>query len=116
MNDICESGSDTTKRVRELNDRFRGTLQGGAVIFTSGILALGPTLEAAILEAVRTFHDFDTDNDPYGEHDFGRIVIGNHEILFKFDYYDLTRAYHSDDPANSEITERVLTIMLACEY
>ena len=38
------------------------------------------------------------------------------KVFFKLDYFDLTGAMHSEDPADPSKTERVLTIMLASEY
>jgi len=50
------------------------------------------------------------------EHDFGSFEIDGERFFFKLDYYDLTRAYLSTDPADPAVTERVMTIMLADEY
>ena len=69
-----------------------------------------------ILKAVSEFSDFTPDNDPYGEHDFGALNVEGHRIYFKIDYYDRDLIYGSPDPANPEVTTRVLTIMLASEY
>ena len=102
--------------IRDLNDWFRCTLEGGAVLLTAGVIALGCEAQARIIEAVRTFDDFTPDNDPHGEHDFGALDVEGERIFFKLDYYDPTRAMHSDDPADPSKTERVLTIMLASEY
>lgn len=116
MNKTRHSAADAAMQIRELNDQFRKTLEGGAVLFTSGILALGPRAEATILEAIRMFNAFNADNDPYGEHDFGRVVVEGNEIFFKIDYYDRMRAHLADDPADPDATERVMTVMLASEY
>ena len=50
------------------------------------------------------------------EHDFGAIDLDGERFFFKIDYFDLTRALYSTDPADPAVTERVLTIMLASEY
>jgi hypothetical protein len=67
-----------------------------------------------MLEAVANFDRFDEDNDPYGEHDFGALEIEGERLFFKIDYYDQSLSAHSPDA--SEVTKRVLTIMLAEEY
>ena len=110
------NNSAQTKSIRDLNDWFRCTLEGGNVLLTAGIVALGEDMQARIIEAVRTFDDFTPDNDPHGEHDFGSFEIDGERIFFKLDYYDLTRAMHSENPTDPSLTERVLTIMLASEY
>ena len=102
--------------IRDLNDWFRCTLEGGAVLLTAGIVALGDETQARIIDAVRTFDEFTSENDPHGEHDFGALEVEGERIYFKLDYYDLTRAMHSEDAADPSATERVLTIMLASEY
>ena len=105
-----------TATIRALNDRFRQTLQGGTVLVTAGIIALGAEAQAEIIAAVRDFDAFSPDNDPWGEHDFGSIEVAGERVFFKIEYYDLTRAMHSEDPADPSKTERVMTIMLASEY
>lgn len=79
---------------------------------TRGILGLAE-LEGLIL-AVRDFDDFTTDNDPYGEHDFGAIDWQGERTLWKIDYYDQSLTY-GEDPLSPEC-QRVLTVLLASEY
>ena len=105
-----------TEAIRALNDSFRRTLQGGAVVLTAGIVALGAEAQARIIAAVQAFDDFNDDNDPWGEHDFGSFEVDGEQVFFKLDYFDPIRAMHSEDPTDPSITERVLTIMLASEY
>ncbi|MEL6929213.1 MAG: DUF3768 domain-containing protein [Cyanobacteria bacterium J06600_6] len=83
---------------------------------TRGIQALPPQDRLAILGLVRTFNDFSEDNDPYGEHDFGAIEHNDSRIFWKIDYYDKSLQYGSEDPTDPDVTERVMTIMLANEY
>lgn len=103
-------------RIRELNDQLRKTLSGGQIMLTNGVIALGQEAQAMIIEALKRYEDFDVDNDPYGEHDFGMIVVDGRELLFKIDYYDRELTYHSPDPADPSVTTRVITVMLADEY
>ncbi len=110
------SATSRTHRIRDLNDAFRTTLEGGRCIFTPGVSDLGIPFSTAALAAVRTFSEFTADNDPYGEHDFGVFQIGEERLFWKIDYYDLSLEYGSKDPADTSQTKRVLTIMLAEEY
>ncbi len=72
-------------RIRALNDALLTSLIGGRVMLTQGVAALGQEAQRQIIEALRRYDDFDADNDPYGEHDFGMIVAQGHELLFKID-------------------------------
>jgi hypothetical protein len=42
--------------------------------------------------------------------------VAGSKIFWKIDYFDLKLKWHSPDAANPDVTHRVLTIMLACEY
>ncbi len=102
--------------LRALNDRLRITLTGGLVSVTPGIMSLGDEIQLQVLQALARFDAFNESNDPYDEHDFGRFEVEGHVILFKIDAYDLTLRYASPNPADSSVTTRVLTLMLADEY
>jgi hypothetical protein len=116
MTDHCRFANPPTDRIRILNDAFRTSLTGGSVMVTRAVAALGTEIQHEILVALRRYDDFDADNDPYGEHDFGMIAAQGHEILFKIDYYDQDLVRHSPDPSDPAVTHRVLTIMLAEDY
>jgi Protein of unknown function (DUF3768) len=107
---------DKAMRIRELNDSLRRTFVGGKVILTSGVESLPPDAKAKVLQAVRSFDAFDTDNDPHKEHDFGSFDIDGGTFFFKVDYYSPDLQGGSEDPADPEETTRVLTIMFASEY
>ncbi len=103
-------------RIRELNDSFRRTFIGGRVMLTQGVDTLDDDLKAEVLNTVQQYDRFDQDNDPYAEHDFGNLQIGDQRLFFKIDYYSADMRFGSEDPANPIQTNRVLTIMLAEEY
>jgi len=105
-----------TNRIRALNDALRQTLTGGRAVLTPGVAALGQAAVARIIKTIAVFDDFCAANDPYGEHDYGAFEAEGHTIFFKIDYFDTALTYHSPDPGDPAVTERVLTIMLAEEY
>lgn len=107
---------NASTRICELNDAFRRTFVGGKVMLTAGVDALSDNDKSAVIEMVRRFDGFNTDNDPYGEHDF--VVLEHDGIRYfaKMDYYALDLMHGSENPADPEKTVRVLTIMRADEY
>lgn len=102
--------------IKALNDEFRTRLTGGRVLMTNGVQACGPDIIANVLTKVREFTEFDGDNDPHDEHEFGNFEFAGKEFFWKIDYYDRSMEFGSEDPADPAITMRVLTIMLASEY
>lgn len=103
-------------KIRELNDLLRTTGAGGRIVMTKGVQAQGEDAVQEILRMVRNYTSFHPDSDPYGEHDFGSFAHQGREYFFKIDYYDSTMELGSPDPANPDVTKRVLTVMLAEEY
>jgi hypothetical protein len=102
--------------IRALNDDLRQNLSAGTALITPGIAALGAEAVARIVKTITIYDDFCHANDPYEEHDFGSFEVDGQTIFFKIDYYDKALAFHSPDPADPSVTERVITIMLAEEY
>ena len=105
-----------TSKIRDLNDQFRKTGRGGRIMLTQGIQALGQQVVMEILAKVRAFDTFTKDNDPYGEHDFAKIVHGKEIVFWKIDYYDRAMEFASPEPSDPAVTTRVMTVMLAEEY
>ena len=96
--------------VASKNDAFRRS--GVEVTMTVGAQNL-PDPEG-LLAAVRDDNSFTENNDPYGEHDFGRLDWHGSKVYWKIDYYDRElRAWA--DPASKDC-QRILTVMLAEEY
>jgi hypothetical protein len=85
-------------------------------VMTAGVAALGPEAVARIVKTISVYDDFCHANDPYGEHDFGSFEADGHTVFFKIDYLDKAFTYHSPDPSDPSVTERVITIMLAEGY
>ena len=106
----------SSERIRELNDALRTTMTGGRVMLTAGVDALPSDVKAMVIRRVATFSDFNADNDPHSEHDFGSFSLSVRKFFFKIDYYDAAMQMGSEDPADPSKTTRVLTIMLAEEY
>lgn len=103
-------------KIRNLNDRLRSHGHGGIWLTTQGIASLPSDQIRAVLKGVQSFSDFNPDNDPHGEHDFGSIKLEGTTFFWKIDCYDRTRTFHSPDPSNPKVTVRVLTVMMASEY
>jgi hypothetical protein len=103
-------------RICALNDAFRKSLLGGKVVMTVGVSALPEADRTAVIDKVRTFDAFDRGDDPYGEHDFVAIEHGGERYFAKIDYYAPDLRFGSEQPADPEVTMRVMTIMRADEY
>lgn len=107
---------ERTGMIRDLNDSFRRTGAGGKVFLTRGIAALSEVEKQELISRIRLFDDFNEENDPYGEHDFAALPIGDYKAYFKIDYYNADMSGGSEDPADLCMTTRVMTIMYSHEY
>ena len=105
-----------TEQIRALNDDLRQQLSTGTAVMTPGVAALGQEAVERIVKTIAVYDDFCHANDPHEEHDFGSFEADGQTVFFKIDYLDKTLTYHSPDPADPNVTERVITIMLADEY
>lgn len=110
------STSRAQDRIRELNDAFRSSFEGGRVVTTIGVDTLLSDVKAMAIRKVATFDEFTKDNDPYHEHDFGNFALAGRMFFWKIDHYDQSLRGGSPDPADPKQTCRVMTIMLAEEY
>lgn len=108
--------STDVEKIRKLNDELRQHLLGGVAVMTPGIATLGTEFVDRLVKTIAIYDDFCHANDPHEEHDFGVFEADGHRIMFKIDYYDKSMQLHSPDPADPDVTERVITIMLASEY
>lgn len=116
---------NTSKIISEQNDLFRqniglinrnSNIPKGKFIITHGLSNLDELTIAEAIYRIRRYNNFNQDNDPYGEHDLGKLRVNMNDILWKIDYYDVNYEYGSEDPSNLKKTRRVLTAMLSHEY
>ena len=124
---------EQTARIARLNDLARKAMGVACTaVATVGFRSLPEADQSCVRELIETYDAFDEDGDPHGERDFGAIyqlACGRwtterpklrdderERVFWKLDYYDRDLRFGSEDPANSAITRRVLTIMLADEY
>lgn len=111
--------NDRGRKIAALNDKFRKDLVSGPrgrVYMTAGVNAKGSGFVAKALVKVAAFGDFNADNDPHKERDFGAFELEGETLFWKIDYYDLRAEFGSEDPCDPKSTLRVLTVMLAEEY
>jgi len=79
------------------------------LLLTSTVAAEPEETVAKILSAVRSFSDFTENNDPHGEHDFGKVIINGEKYFWKIDCYDSNMEFYGH-------TVHALLIMRADEY
>jgi Protein of unknown function (DUF3768) len=58
-------------------------------------------MQAAITARVRSSDDFDENNDPHAEHDFGSFDHDGRTIFWKIDLYDRDYQWYSPAPNRS---------------
>ncbi|MDQ5970020.1 MAG: hypothetical protein QG593_537, partial [Patescibacteria group bacterium] len=97
--------------IAKLNDRFRGMCLD--VFYTAGVRD-GIMDLIGLSQVVENFNNFDENNDPHGEHDFGSLFFEGKKIFWKIDYYDQDLKFWCD-PLD-KMCRRTLTIMLAEDY
>lgn len=108
--------AEQSRKIARLNDAFRKSGKGGTTTVTIGVSNLGRDTLIAICDTIKYFDDFDHNNDPYNEHDFGSVHIDGYHCFWKISYYGKEMHEGSPDPSDETVTTRVMTIMLASEY
>jgi hypothetical protein len=104
------------KTIAELNDQHRKNIPITKTYLSRQVSHLPPEQLLELFQLVRSCNNFNQNNDPYAEHDFGKVQLNGKSYFWKIDYYDPSFEYASADPANPEITNRVLSIMEASEW
>jgi hypothetical protein len=119
---------DRTKTIAELNDQLRKdphwkiTLQTFASfiyenhhkwMITPEVSYLPQDQLEELITKVRELDDFTPENDPYSEHNFGKVAQDDVNYFWKINYYDLDFESRTVDPADPVKTRRVLILMKA---
>lgn len=99
------------EEIARRNDLFRRI--GYCFVITPGVNSLKNV--NGLIQTIREFDEFNRDNDPFGEHDFGSLDWDGEKVFWKIDYYSDNRLVEGGDPLSDGCC-RVLTIMLAEEY
>ena len=118
---------DRTATTAQLNDSLRQNLihpGHNRVVMTRSVQELIGDISlfrnyqarAELLRAICDYDAFGPDMNPHGERDFGRFEFCRAALYWKIDYYDRALEYGSSDPADPDVTTRVLTILLSSEY
>ena len=113
---VSNAGKNTPELDRRLNDPFRATFRGGEILLTASVAALPDMVKASTLQRVADFKDFNEENDPAEEHDYGSFDHCNREQWFKIDYNNLAMDGMSPDPADPAVTKRIMTVGLAQDW
>ncbi len=112
----------TAEKIARLNDRLRqGDTQLGEIRITRTVKALPHEQQQKLLQLVREFNSFESDNNPYGERDFLTLKLDQQNYFFKIDYFDRqawlnNREVASASPEDPDRTWRVATLMHSDDY
>ncbi len=106
--------TQTPDSLATINDQFRRQLSIssdsplGLYRMTGAVASFTFRDKQEILRVIAEFSDFNKENDPWQEHDFGSFMYQEETIFWKIDYYDKNIEYGSADPLDPEKTIRVL--------
>ena len=100
---------DKRASIIELNDQLRTTFKGGRVQMTPAVYELGAELRGRALYVMSRYNKFEQDS----EHDCGVFIFAGYSFEWWIEYRGKDGAGISPDPANPEITFRVLTLYAA---
>jgi hypothetical protein len=97
--------------VRQFNDQCRKTFSACTILVAPIVEGLPDDEKATLIEAVRTFEQFNDEDDPHHEHQFDRIELFGKSWCWLFLYYDDMLRLCSKCPPAAKKTDRILLIM-----
>lgn len=100
----------TANEIAVRNDRIRQLLpmthKADRFVVTSTLHAMGPEALQDAIRQTKAKTEFEPENDPYGEHDFGSFTLATGEKCF----------WKIDDYQGTDGIRCVMTLMLAEDY
>lgn len=113
--------SEQSDKIRDLNDRFRKgdlSVPGHKLITRDLINTLADeNIGMELLwPLISEYDEFNAENDPHGEHDFGQFNLNDHKCFWKIDVMDPSLELAPLDPTDPTLSVRVLTVMLATDW
>lgn len=100
--------------IAKLNDELRQLIPNlpfpHQLVLTDEVAALPADQLSELLSLVKNFNVFTDENDPFKEHDFGKIEMRENTFFWKYDYFDPALKYFEQNG------QRVLTVMFSHEY
>jgi hypothetical protein len=98
-------------KIIELNDQLRTTFKGGRVQMTSSVYDLDDRLRGRALYLLSKYRKFDRDS----EHDWGTFIFCGYAFEWRIEYRSAAGPGLSGDPANPDLTFRVLTLYVVAD-
>ena len=93
-------------KIIALNDRLRTTFKGGRVQMTPSVYELDDRLRGRALSVLARYDSFHPDS----EHDWGTFIFAGYSFEWQIEYRGAEGTGISPDPADSDMTLRVLTL------
>ena len=112
-------------RLASQNDAFRRAAclgldpdpaQGGRLLVTDTVRAMGPAFLRTCLEAIGTFDDFPPDADPEGYRNCGSVEIEGRTVWFRIILSDAEKEGRSDTAGRPLDTFRTLHVLFAADW
>ena len=98
-------------KIIELNDQLRTSFKGGRVQMTPGVYDLEARLRGRALAAMSRYNKFADDR----EHDCGVFIFAGYSFEWHIEYRGKDGIGVSTNPADPEMTFRVLTLYAAAD-
>lgn len=100
--------------ISEVNDYLRSLVptlpRPHRMVLSETVASFETDKLMRLFELVRGHKEFTSANDPWGEHDFGKVILDGDSYFFKFDYFDEGLKYFQENGI------RVLTLLHSSEY